>query len=239
MTASKTNLELRRVGCYKSYLQYTRYICNVEACILRVKFLENCLKSDIIPKFLKFRAPNNVFFHDESVYYFQRPLLRKEIVSDKSERISFCKKQALLHSNKLRNLYLEQDRPLLNVSKTVITYGLNYDLPKYLMDTFSLGPKSADLDKVNPKNILAEIDLVLDFCKSNNLDDGVILDINVKTLAYIKRCQKQKEPRHIMMTNRYLKDNYLLAIPFDKGVGICVMKKETYHSKLDQIISLP
>ena len=42
-----------------------------------------------------------------------------------------------------------------------------------------------------------------------------------------------------MMTKRYLKDNDLLAIPFDKGVGICVMKKQTYHSKLDQIISLP
>ena len=128
---------------------------------------------------------------------------------------------------------------MLNVSKTVITYGLNYDLPKYVMDTLSLGPKSAVLDKVNPKNILAELDLFLDFCKSNNVDDGMITDINVKTLAYIKKCQKQKEPRHIMMTKRYLKDNDLLAIPFDKGVGICVMKKPTYHSKLDQIISLP
>ena len=90
-----------------------------------------------------------------------------------------------------------------------------------------------------PYVILVELDLFLDFFKSNNVDDRIIMDINVKTLAYIKRCQKQKEPRHIMMTNRYLKDNYLLAIPFDKGVGICVMKKETYHSKLDQIISLP
>ena len=41
-----------------------------------------------------------------------------------------------------------------------------------------------------------------------------------------------------MMTKHYLKENYLLAIAFDKGVGICVMNKQTYHSKLDQIISL-
>ena len=147
-----------------------RCICKVGACILRVKFLENCLKSDIIPKFLKFRVPNNGCFDDESVHDFQRRLLRKEIVSAKNdhgqnlmklyekralmcdsvqdnllpslvlytryERISFCKKQASVHSNKLRNLSLEQDRPLLNVSKTVITYGLNYDLPKYVMDAF-------------------------------------------------------------------------------------------------------
>ena len=30
-----------------------------------------------------------------------------------------------------------------------------------------------------------------------------------------------------------------MAIPFDKGIGICVMGKKAYHSKLDQIISLP
>ena len=120
-------------------------------------------------------------------------------------------------------MFLLNRNSLLNVSKTVITYGLNCDLPKYVMDTLSLGPKSAVLDKVNPKNILAELDLFLDFCKSNNVDDGMITDINVKTLAYIKKCQKQKEPRHIMTTKRYLKDNDLLAIPFDKGVGICVI----------------
>ena len=41
------------------------------------------------------------------------------------------------------------------------------------------------------------------------------------------------------MTRKYLKDHDLLAIPFDKGVGICVMKKEAYHEKMDKIISLP
>ena len=41
------------------------------------------------------------------------------------------------------------------------------------------------------------------------------------------------------MTKKYLKDNGLLAIPFDKGIGICIMKKETYESKLDDIINLP
>ena len=53
----------------------------------------------------------------------------------------------------------EQDRPLLNVSSTVITLGLCTDLPNYVRKTLSLGPKSAVLDKVNPKNILAELKL--------------------------------------------------------------------------------
>ena len=42
-----------------------------------------------------------------------------------------------------------------------------------------------------------------------------------------------------MLTKEYLKNNGLLAIPFDKGIGICIMKKETYNQKLDAITNLP
>ena len=45
-----------------------------------------------------------------------------------------------------------------------------------------------------------------------------------------------KSSRNIQQTKKYLKDNDLLAIPFDKGIGICIMKKEAYHQKLDKII---
>ena len=33
------------------------------------------------------------------------------------------------------------------------------------------------------------------------------------------------------MSKKYLKEKELLAVPFDKGVGIRVMKKGTYHEK--------
>ena len=55
-------------------------------------------------------------------------------------------------------------------------------------------------------------------------------DINVKTLNYIKKCKQQKSPQNKMMTKKYLKDNELLAIPFYKGIGICIMKKEIRQS---------
>ena len=67
-------MELKRSGCYKSYLQYFRAICRLESCTLRLKFLETCLKSDIIPKFLKFCIPNNGCFDARSVNDFQRRL---------------------------------------------------------------------------------------------------------------------------------------------------------------------
>ena len=107
------------------------------------------------------------------------------------------------------------------------------------METLSLGPKNAVLDRFDPKDVLAEVDGLLYHCKKNKVSDEIITDINVKTLAYIKRCKKLKTSRNIQMTRKYLKDHDLLAIPFDKGVGICVMKKQSYHEKMDKIISLP
>ena len=71
------------------------------------------------------------------------------------------------------------------------------------------------------------------------MSEEIITDLNVKTLNYIKKCKKLKNSRYVTLTKKYLKDNGLLAIPFDKGVGICVMHKETYHNKMDSIISLP
>ena len=49
----------------------------------------------------------------------------------------------------------------------------------------------------------------------------------------------KKSSRNIQMTKRYLMDNNLLAVPFDKGIGICLMKKEDYCSKLNDILQLP
>merc|ERR1712121_444459 len=76
-------------------------------------------------------------------------------------------------------------------------------------------------------------------CKTNKVSDEMITDINVKTLAYIKRCKRMKSSRNIQMTKKYLKDHDLLAVSFIKGIGIFVMKKEDYHSKMDKIIALP
>ena len=41
------------------------------------------------------------------------------------------------------------------------------------------------------------------------------------------------------MTKLYLKKNNLVAVPFDKGVGICLMKREQYCEKMNDIIKLP
>ena len=63
-------------------------------------------------------------------------------------------------------------------------------------------------------------------------------DIKVAALKYVKSCSSQRTPRYIIMTKRYLREKDLLAVPFDKGNDICVMKRQTYISKLNDISNL-
>ena len=92
-------------------------------------------------------------------------------------------------------------------------------LPRYVLDTLALGPKNPVLDKFNEKEVSAEMDHLLNRLKSNGISNDVINDINVATPKNIS-CSIQRAPRHITMTKRYLKDNGLLDLPFDKETGI-------------------
>lgn len=110
------------------------------------------------------------------------------------------------------------NRPLFNVKNTVICYNLTNQPPQYVIDTLALGPNYTIIDKFDRNDILADFDGLLSFCKGKELGEDIITDINVKILAYIKNCQKQKPSRNIQMTKKYLKENNLLAIPFDKSI---------------------
>ena len=121
----------------------------------------------------------------------------------------------------------------------MVTSGVETTPPAYVLETLALGPKNAVLDRFDPKDILSELDGLLYFCKSRDISDETITDINIKTLNYIKKCKKMKASKNIQLTKKYLKENDLLAVPFDKGIGICIMQKDLYHEKLGKIINLP
>ena len=110
--------------------------------------------------------------------------------------------------------------------------------PKYVLDSLSMGPKNLILDKFNQKELLAEIDLLLNRLGKANVSNNVLNIINVATLKYVKSCSSQRTPRHIIMTKRYLQEKDLLAVPFDKDISICVMKRQTYISKVKDILNL-
>ena len=100
-----------------------------------------------------------------------------------------------------------------------------------------LGPRNLALDKFNKQELLAEIDHLLNRLKSNGISIDAINDINAATLKYIRSCSTQRTPRHITMAKRYLKDNGLLAVPFE-GTGTYVMKSDIYPEKLNEILNL-
>ena len=87
--------------------------------------------------------------------------------------------------------------------------------------------------------MLAELGGLLCYCKGKKVVEDIISVINVKTISYVKKCKKQKSSRNVQATKRYLKEQKLFAIRFDKGVGICLMKQEDYEKKLGAILELP
>ena len=141
-------------------------------------------------------------------------------------------------SQKLHNLSKEQQRPLFDVHDTVKFCELDIQPPRYVIDTLALGPKNAVLDSFDPKETLSQIDALLSRCKRGKILNDIMNDINVATFKYVKACSNQKSPRNLFMTKKYLKEHDLLAVPFEKGVGICLMKKDTYERKMNDILKL-
>ena len=77
-------IELQRGCCWKQYLQYQKALHKLDNNILRVKFLDNCKRADVIPRFLKFRIPSNGCFDEKSIHTFQKTLLNKELQKAKT-----------------------------------------------------------------------------------------------------------------------------------------------------------
>ena len=75
---------LQRTECWKFYLEYDRILQKRERSLCRIDFLEKCWQADIIPKFLKFRVPNNGCFEPTTVHNFQRRLLKNELAKARS-----------------------------------------------------------------------------------------------------------------------------------------------------------
>ena len=265
-------ISLKRTQCWKPYLDYERSLMKRENCKCRIQFIENCRSTDVIPKFLKFRIPNNGCSEPTAVHNFQRKLLKQELFKAKKalaehelkvkERkdilkgflprkllpsvllftsvtvFSTRKNVEAAHTKKLENLSKGQGRQLFNLHDTVKLFELNVLPPKYVLKTFVLGPKNPVLEKFNQKVMLAEIDLLLNRLQEQNVSNDVINDINVATINYIKKCSKESIPKNLIMTEKYLKEHDLLAVPFDEGIGVCLMKCQSYENKLMDILKL-
>ena len=70
---------LRSVDSWKNFLDYQKALIKQENNFRRISFIEECRKAGIIPRFLKFRVPNNGCFEPTVVHNFQLRLLKQEL----------------------------------------------------------------------------------------------------------------------------------------------------------------
>ena len=99
-----------------------------------------------------------------------------------------------------------------------------------------MGPKHPIRDKFNETHFSADINIFLSQLKNQKTSGESLCETEAATKAYAKNVRQTSRDKPVEKTRKYLKDNEFLAVPFDKGVGFCIMRKQTYGSKLESFM---
>ena len=109
-------------------------------------------------------------------------------------------------------------------------------LPLWVREVLSFVPKHPVRDKFIEIHFLADIDNFLSKLKLKRLPGEKLCEIEAAAKRYAKNVKQTPSDKGVEKARKYLKDNGLLAVPFDKGVDFCVMEKETYEKKLKNLL---
>ena len=124
------------------------------------------------------------------------------------------------HKKKLEKFSERQDTPLKNLDERSVR----------ILDDVVL-PKHPVRDKFNKIHFLADIDSFLSELKLNRFSGEKLCEIEAAAKRYAKNVKRTLSDKGVEKAIKYLKDSGLLTVAFDKGVGFCVKKKETYEKK--------
>ena len=69
------------------------------------------------------------------------------------------------------------------------------------------------------------------------MDRDAINRVNALAVGYITQCKNQPVDWNVAKVRKWLKDNNMLAIPYDKGTGFCIMPVDIYNQKLSDIVN--
>ena len=180
------------------------------------------------------RALTNKIHCDENNSHLLKHIVHHSNILIEKERDKI--RQRL--NGKLDKWSYRQDTPLCKVNGTIKFLGEITRPPDYVIETLKLGPRNPILETFDDKEVLSEMDIFLEYCETKVCENEVINDINMLTHSYCKQASKQKIPRNLKLTNQYLKEQNLKAVPFDKGIGFCVMGQDEYNKKLKDITKL-
>ena len=91
-------------------------------------------------------------------------------------------------------------------------------LPLWVREVLSFGPKHPVRDKFIEIHFLADIDCFLSELKLNRIPGEKICEIEAAAKRYAKNVKQTPSDKGIEKASKYLKQNSLLAVPFNKGV---------------------
>ena len=140
------------------------------------------------------------------------------------------------HKMKLAKLSERQERSLKNLDEKSVRILDEVVLPLWVREVSRFGPKHPVRDKFNEISFLADIISFLSELKLNRLPGEKLCEIEAAAKRYAKNVKQTSSGKGFEKARKHLKDNGLLAVPFDKSVGFCLMKKETYVKKLKNLL---
>ena len=136
---------------------------------------------------------------------------------------------------KLKKLSVRQDRSSKEQNFDSIRI-FDISLPTFVKDLLSYGPKHPIRDKFNETHFSADIDKLIKTLRENGTDGKKLYEIEASKKWYAKTVRETPSDRGVVERAKFLKDNDILAVPFDKCSGFCVMKRQSYHKKLPDVL---
>ena len=137
---------------------------------------------------------------------------------------------------KLAKLSERQDKPLRSSNEKTAVVLDNIILPEFVRDLLAFGLQHPIRDKFKELHFLADIDSLIENLRENNVQGKKLFEIEAAAKRYSKNIRETPLDRALAKVKKYLRDNALIAVPFDKGAGFCVMKKSTYAEKLEKVL---
>ena len=83
---------------------------------------------------------------------------------------------------------------------------------------------------------MAHIEIFLSQLKKQKTSGETLYEIEAATNAYAKNVRQTQQTMPFRKTRKFFKDIGLLAVPFDKVVGFCIMRKQMYELKLESFL---
>ena len=160
-----------------------------------------------------------------SVIFVLRKRVRNYVVSSEQKL-----------QGKLATISKRQDKPLRPSNEKNVVVLDNIILPGLVRDLLAFGPKHPIKDKFKELHFLADIDSLTKNLRENNVPGEKQFENEAAAKCYSKNIREAPLDRALANVQKYLRYNALFAVPFDKGVGFCVMKKSTYAEKLEKVL---